>query len=445
MKYNKINARAVILDILMQIDKEHIYSHRALDTAFKKHTDISRNDRALISKVVHGTLERELSIDYIIAGRSSVKLNKLKPVILHILRMSVYQIMYMDRIPDRAICDEAVKLTVKRGLRGLKGFVNGILRNISRDKEDIVYPDMQTKYSMPDWIIDILSKEMSDKELRGVLASFLEDKKLSIRVNTSRISVQYLIKELRQQNIDVMTSQIYENMLNLSGFESLADIACICDGRAFIQDAGSALVCSLAGIQKGDTVLDVCAAPGGKSIHAADILDGSGQVIACDISESKVSLIRENIEKSGFKNISTCIRDARVYDAGLYETADVLIADLPCSGLGIIGRKPDIKKNVSIENIMELVKLQRNILDNIVKYVKIGGKLVYSTCTMSPYENTENRDYILQKYPEFKPVDISGSLAKCILKDTAGQGYIQLMPGICNNDGFFISLYEKRS
>lgn len=433
------NIRAIALEILLSIDRgEH--SHQVLDQALTKYAYLSKVDRAFLSRLVHGTLDYQIQLDYIIEHYSSVRKNKMKPIILNILRMAIYQIFYMDRIPDRAACDEAVKLTMKRGLRGLKGFVNGILRNIIREKETIVFPDLSTKYSMPDWIIELWKRQYDFDTIETMLKSYLVPREVSIRVNTSNISVEEVIKKLQKENIKVRISPLNQTVLEISGFDRLSEIECIAHGECSVQDASSSLVVSLSGIKENDIVIDVCAAPGGKTIHAADQLHGLGEVIACDLSEKKVDILSDNVARSGFQNIQVVQKDALEFYAPWKEKADVVLADLPCSGLGIIGKKADIKMNTSLENCKNLAEIQKKILDNVCQYVKPGGRLVFSTCTIDVYENEDNVAWFLEKHKEFSPVDLSNAPVKI---DTQQKGYMQLLPGIHPCDGFFISVFEK--
>lgn len=433
------NIRAIALEILLSIDRgEH--SHQVLDQALTKYAYLSKVDRAFLSRLVHGTLDYQIQLDYIIEHYSSVRKNKMKPIILNILRMAIYQIFYMDRIPDRAACDEAVKLTMKRGLRGLKGFVNGILRNIIREKETIVFPDLSTKYSMPDWIIELWKRQYDFDTIETMLKSYLVPREVSIRVNTSNISVEEVIKKLQKENIKVRISPLNQTVLEISGFDRLSEIECIAHGECSVQDASSSLVVSLSGIKENDIVIDVCAAPGGKTIHAADQLHGLGEVIACDLSEKKVDILSDNVARSGFQNIQVVQKDALEFYAPWKEKADVVLADLPCSGLGIIGKKADIKMNTSLESCKNLAEIQKKILDNVCQYVKPGGRLVFSTCTIDVYENEDNVAWFLEKHKEFSPVDLSNAPVKI---DTQQKGYMQLLPGIHPCDGFFISVFEK--
>lgn len=437
---NGINTRAIILDAILEITENKEYSHRILDFINQKYAYLDKKDRAFISRVVHGSLEYLLQIDFIIEKYSSIKLKKIKPTILAILRMSIYQILYMDRVPDSAVCNEAVKLTAKRGFHGLKPYVNAVLRKVSKDKTDIEFKDKSIYYSTPSWIIDIFLEQFGETYTDSILEALLNNNYLSVRVNKSKADIEAIIDEFQALDIKVEKSEILDELLYISGFDSLNRIGAVLDGRVNIQDFGSAMVAKLADIKENDFIIDVCAAPGGKSLHAADLLNNTGKVMAFDISQKKVDLLNENIEKSGFENIEAKISDALLKDSSLIEKADIVIADLPCSGLGIIGRKPDIKLNMSKEACFELAKLQEKILDNIKDYVKPGGKLIFSTCTINKYENEENRRIFLENNKNFSPISIEKYFKN---SDTAMDGYIQILPNEYKSDGFFISVYRK--
>lgn len=448
------NTREIVLDILLLSETEGRHSHELLNAALKKYAYLSKQDRAFISVLVHGTLERRLSIDYIIERYSRVKIKKMKPLIKTLLRLSVYQIIYMDRVPDSAVCNEAVKLASKRGFFGLKGFVNALLRKISQNKDGQNYPDISLKYSMPEWIVSVFLQNYSMEETISILESFLERADISLRVNTSKIAPKDLEKKLEIEGIKIEKSSLLEEVFYVAGFDSMEKLQEIIGEFGYIQEIGSVLAVKLAGIKKGDTVIDVCASPGGKSIHAADILAGSGKVLSFDLSEEKLERLKGNIEKSGFFNIYTDIADARSCREEFLEKADLLIADLPCSGLGTIGRKPDIKYRLDFASVENLVLLQREILDNVCKYVKKGGRILFSTCTLNPEENEENFRYFLEKHREFKPVDIQDCINKelgdsgaaLLKKYFRGRACLQLLPGVdsgFHTGGFFISLAER--
>lgn len=437
------DSREIALDILIEILERSGYSHIILRQALNKYQYLDKPERAFISRITEGTVEYLLQIDYVIDSFSNTKVKKMKPVIRTILRMSVYQLLYMDRVPDSAVCNEAVKLAVKRKFTGLKGFVNGVLRNISRNKESLSWPDDSVRYSMPDWIVSMWEDTYGKETAVSMMESFLKNNKTTVRCNFARASKAEILKSLQEQGVNVTESGISEGVLYLENYDYLEGLAAFNNGLIQVQDLSSTFVGEAADPKEGDYIIDVCGAPGGKSIHMADKLHGTGMVEVRDVTEYKVSLIQENIDRCGFENIRTKIQDALVLDQESIEKADIVIADLPCSGLGIIGRKPDIKYRLKPEDLDSLATLQREILSVVQSYVKPGGKLVFSTCTINKKENEENVQWFLNQYP-FESVDLTGKLGDQLAADTMKQGYIQLLPGIHPCDGFFLSAFIKR-
>lgn len=444
-----INERELILGILLEITRDGEYAHIALRNTLSKYQYLEKRERAFITRVVEGTLEHMMEIDYIINQFSKVKVNKMKPVIRTILRSAVYQILYMDSVPNSAVCNEAVKLAAKKGFVNLKGFVNGVLRNIDRNVNDIQYPKqdnmveyLSIKYSMPTWILEKWKKSYDWETIERILQGFLQEKGTIIRCNLNRISKEDLKKKLEAEGVTVTQHPYLEYALEISAYDYLGDLESFEDGDFQVQDLSSMLVAEIAAPKEGDYVIDVCAAPGGKSLHIADKLHGTGHVEARDLTDYKVDLIWDNIERSQMKNVEAVRHDALVYDEDSKEKADIVIADLPCSGLGVIGKKADIKYKMTEETQRELAKLQKNILQIVHRYVKPGGTLVYSTCTINEEENMENVRWFLQQNPEFESVSVEPVLCE-ELKKSVKEGCLQLLPGIHESDGFFIAAFRK--
>lgn len=437
-----LNSRELALDILMEILEKGAFSHVVLNQALSKYQYLDKQERAFITRVVEGTLEHQIQIDYVIGRFSTTPVSGMKPFIRTLLRMSVYQILYMDRVPDPAVCNEAVKLAEKRRFAGLKGFVNGVLRAVSRHKGEIAFPDDGIRYSMPQWIIELWEKSYSHEVVEQILKGMLAERPLSVRCCYDR---QAVAESLRGQGAAV-TENLYFgsrlNMLYLEGVDYLEKLEAFQKGWITVQDAGSALAAFAAGIEPDDMVIDVCGAPGGKAMHAASLLNGTGQVLVRDISEKKVQLIRDNTARCGFDNIRAQVWDALVFDPALESQADVVLADLPCSGLGVIGRKPDIKNRIRPEDLAELARLQREILSVVSRYVKPGGRLVYSTCTIDAAENEDNFDWFIANHP-FEPVNLEGKLGENLTGGTLSGGYVQLLPGVHPCDGFFLSVMRR--
>lgn len=438
-----MDGRELALDILMEILEKDGYSHVVLNQALSKYQYLEKSERAFISRVTEGTLEYLIQIDYIINLYSKVKVKKMKPLIRTLLRMSVYQIFYMDRIPDSAVCNEAVKLAVKRKFQGLKGFVNGVLRSIAREKEQIRFPADAIWYSVPEWMIEMWQKSYDVETVRVMLEAFLKDSKLTVRCNLDQASLEEIRKSLENQGVTVTETEYAEDMMYLEQFDYLESLEAFRKGWIQVQDVSSGFVGRAADPAPGDVILDVCGAPGGKSLHLADLLKGTGHVEVRDLTEYKVRLIQDNIDRSGFRNIEARVWDALELDEESVGKADIVIADLPCSGLGIIGKKPDIKHKMTPEKLAELAALQREILSVVHQYVKPGGKLIYSTCTIDRQENEENASWFLEHFP-FEPMNIEGKLGEKLKEGSMKNGQIQLLPGIHPCDGFFIAAFQKK-
>lgn len=443
MMTKETDSREIALDILLEILERGGYSHIILRQALNKYQYLDKSERAFISRIAEGTVEYLLQIDYIIDSFSNTKVSKMKPVIRTILRMSVYQLIYMDRVPDSAVCNEAVKLAVKRKFTGLKGFVNGVLRNISRNKEGLSWPNDSVRYSMPAWIVSMWEESYGRETAVTMMESFLKNKKTTVRCNLAKASKEEIIQSLRNQGAEVSESGISEAVLCIEKYDYMEGLEAFQKGYIQVQDLSSSFVGEIADPKKGDYVIDVCGAPGGKSIHIADKLDGTGMVEVRDLSLLKINMVEENIRRCGYLNIRTKVQDALVTDPDSMEKADFVIADLPCSGLGIIGRKPDIKYRMTPDALESLATLQRNILTVAQAYVKPGGRLIFSTCTINRKENEENARWFLEQFP-FDCINLKGKLGEKLDSAAANRDFIQLLPGIHPCDGFFIAAFQKR-
>lgn len=436
--------RELVLGILMEVTRDGEYSHIALRNVLSKYQYLDKKERAFITRVTEGTIERMIELDYIINQFSKVKVNKMKPVIRNILRMSVYQLKYMDSIPNSAVCNEAVKLATKKGFSSLKGFVNGVLRNIERNLDTITYPDdLSIKYSMPEWILNQWKEIYDDKTIETMLEAFLEDKPTTIRCNTNVCTVEELIVKLEKEGVHVEKHPYLPYALWISSYNYLAELQSFQDGDFYVQDISSMLVSHIAQPKEGDYVIDVCAAPGGKSLHMAEMLHGTGYVEARDLTDYKVNLIWENIQRSGMKNMEAVRFDATVLDEASVEKADVVVADLPCSGLGVLGKKTDLKYKMTEKTQEDLVVLQRDILSKVKNYVKPEGTLIYSTCTIHEKENMDNVHWFLQENTDFELVSIKELLCDKLKNDVVEEGCLQFLPGVHESDGFFIAKFKR--
>ncbi len=434
------NTRELVLETLLSVEKGESYSHRVLSALLDKYQYLSKQERSFITRVTLGTLERRIELDYIIDWFSKVKVKKMKPVIRCILRMGVYQLKYMDSVPDSAVCNEAVKLAGKKGFVSLKGFVNGVLRSISRNLPEVSYPSEEEKpieavsirCSIPQWILRQWREDYGWEKTKSMAESFLNQERTTIRVNTMMTDREKLIDDLKKQGIQAEKLVLrdypdFKQGLYIWEYDYLLKIKEFAQGQFYVQDVSSMLPVWFLNPKEGDFVVDVCAAPGGKSIHAAQLMQGLGVVEARDLTDYKVGLIEENIARARLKNVKAVKWDALILDESLVGKADGVIADLPCSGLGVLKKKPDIRYRMTREQQEELSRLQRQILSNACQYVKPGGTLLYSTCTVNKIENEDNTAWFLENHREF-------SLAK----------ERQIFPGESCGDGFYLAKMIRR-
>jgi len=437
------DTRSIALSMLIRINEEGIFSHLAIRETLNKLEHYEKRDKALIKRLTEGTLEQQIKIDYIINQFSKKPVIEMKPLIRNLLRLSVYQIIFMSNIPDRAACDEAVKLAAKRGFSSLKGFINAILRNIIRNKENLIFPDeaedrlqfLSVTYSMPQWIIEKWLRVYDYEKVKIICQNLLKTRPVTIRLHgdPSVEDIKMWQANLNSIGVEVKQHPYLGYAYELHNVENIAELPCFIKGFFAVQDVSSMLAVEAAGIKADDVVVDVCAAPGGKALHAAV---KAKKVVVRDVSESKCKFIRENATRLNQDNIDISVHDATVLDESLLGKADILLVDVPCSGFGIIGKKPDIKYKNTIASIDELVKLQRRILATVWQYVKPGGVLVYSTCTINSDENEAMMEWFIENYPfVFEPLP-SNLLSLSIEQTQPAQ--LKLLPGFHSTDGFFI-------
>lgn len=449
----KENVRELVTDMVTEIvagrEKSHILIRNVLD----KYNYLPAHDRSFIKKVTEGTMERLLTIDYVLNQFSKVPVNKMKPFIRSLMRMSVYQILYLDKVPDSAACNEAVKLAQKRGFGPLKGFVNGVLRNIARNKEVIVYPDRQKNlkralsviYSMPEELVALLVSQYGETDAENILKGYLIERPVCVRIaetaskeETDRITANWNILGMEAHKHPWIP---YAYELFQAG--NLKEDINFSEGRYTVQDVSSMLVGEIADVKENDYIVDVCSAPGGKALHMSDKLRGSGCVDARDVSDKKIQLIIENKERMQADNLLVKVWDARKRDDSVMNKADIVLLDIPCSGLGVIGRKPEIKYRLAETSFEELDVLQKEIADAVTGYVKPGGTLIYSTCTLRKEENEQMISYIAEKYG-FTTESLNPYLPKELHNKDTENGYLTLLPTE-KSDGFFMARLKRNN
>ena len=464
------NTRELVLDTLLTLEREKEFSHTLVKAVLDKYDYLDGRDKAFYKRVTEGTLERRIELDYYLNHFSNVPVNKMKPLIRCLLRMSVYQLLYMDSVPDSAVCNEACKLAVKRKFQNLRGYVNGVLRNVARNKESLPMPDSKTdmtqylsvKYSMPVWLVEMWLGQYGEIITEKILEALMKVHPVSLRFSTklSDLERTQLCERIASLGVDLTKSAYLPYIFLAENAEGLSNLPGFAEGSFLVQDASSALVVEAAGITEADFVVDVCAAPGGKTILASE---KAAKVLSRDLSEDKTAIIEENIHRMKCTNVDVEVHDGRFTDESLVGKADVVLLDVPCSGLGIMGKKRDIKYHVTPESIRELNALQKEIVRASAQYVKPGGTLMYSTCTIHRAENEEMVRFISEEL-HFEPVEIKSCLPKEVWeakenvehcmnearKDAVGgltkeqrDACIQLLPGYMEADGFFMAKFKR--
>ena len=443
MSGQNVNVRLLALETLLEAERGDRQSHLLLRDVLDKYEWLPERDRAFFMRLCEGTLEYRLQLDYVIDRFSNVPSGKQKPVIREILRMGVYQLLYMDAVPDAAAVNESVRLAGKKGFASLRGFVNGVLRAVSRGREQIRWPEppgspenLSVRFSVPVWLVSRWVSEYGAEQAESICASFQERRPVTVRVRG----------EIPPEEADrLLPAPWPEEARVLTDPRMLSSMKAFRNGALAVQDISSMAAVRAAGIRPGDRVLDICAAPGGKSVFAADLAGPEGSVTARDLTDAKCAMLEENRQRCALANLQIEKADAVLFrpeDAGRF---DVVLADLPCSGYGVIGRKPDIRYHASEEKERALVQLQRQILVNAARYVRPGGTLLYSTCTFHREENEEQVRWICEALPEetgirLRPDDLRPYLPDPLAEmSPAESGYLQLLPGIHPCDGFFMA------
>jgi 16S rRNA (cytosine967-C5)-methyltransferase len=444
-------AREIALKILYDINEEGAYSNIAVNKYLEGY-EIRAIDRSFITDLVYGSIKHRLTIDWIIEQFSSIKFKKISPWILNILRLGVYQLLFTDKIPESAAVNESVNLSKRFGHAGSRGYVNGILRNIARKKNEIQYPDrniqpvkyLSVKYSHPEWMVDLWVRRYGMDFSESLLASNNEVPDFSIRINTLRISKDGLIKALKDEGLEASSGKYVEEALVIKNPTAISKSEAFKKGLFQIQDESPMLVGKILDPKPGQLIIDVCSAPGGKSTHIAQLMDDVGTVISRDVHEHKIKLIEDAVKRLGLTIIKTELFDALKVDSNYIEKADAVLVDAPCTGLGIIRRKPDIKWTRQIGDREEISELQKKIITSASCYVKPGGVLVYSTCTIEPEENEDIIRWFLEENNDFYCIDVAPLLPEKLAVYADKRGYIKVFPNRDGIDGFFISKLKKR-
>lgn len=436
---NNVNARLLALKVLNNVFNEGAYANISLNKTLGKYELIDEN-RRFVTELVYGTIKAKGTIDWIIEKHVTRKLKKISPVILNILRMGVYQIFFNDKIPNSAACNESVKLTKKFGHQGTVKFVNGVLRNCTRNKDMWDYPseedDLVKNIALskfhPEWLVKRWLGVFGLEQTKALCEYNNIPKKIIMRVNTLKTTREKLMQILEKEGFEVEESQwskdgiICKRVAFLKKFfEKYGDLV-------YIQDESSILVGEVMNPCEGAKIIDVCSAPGGKSTHLAQLMNNKGEIIACDIHEHKLKLIAENAQRLGIKIIKTNLQDASVNVLEWNNSADFVLVDAPCSGTGVLGRRAEARWRKTEEDLKEFPKMQIKILNNASKYLKVGGKLIYSTCSIEDAENTEIIEAFLKTNKNYTIEKIKHPITGKMMNE------FKILPQNDNIDGFYI-------
>ncbi|GIP32953.1 16S rRNA (cytosine(967)-C(5))-methyltransferase RsmB [Paenibacillus sp. J2TS4] len=444
-------ARELAVELLTRVDRERSYSNLLLNQMLRKYK-LERLEAAFATELVYGTIQRRNTIDYFLGRFVAKGLTKLEPWVRNLLRMSFYQLYYLDRVPPHAVVNEAVNIAKKKGHRGISGMVNGVLRNVLRQAEQLVLPEMKDpvqsialRHSHPEWMVSRWVKQFGEETAERICEANNSAPSSSVRVQSLRSSREQMLDQLRAKGIEAAPSPLARDGIVVQQAGNMADSEEYRLGLLTIQDESSMLVADAVDPSPGMKVLDCCAAPGGKTTHLAERMNDEGEIIACDVHEHKEKLIREQADRLQLSCLHTIVTDARkLQEQYAPGTFDRILLDAPCSGLGVIRRKPDLKWAKSEAEIEEVVNVQSELLEAVHSLLKPGGILVYSTCTVEYNENEGQVRQFLERHPQFALSEFPQALTQLELPvSRRSKGMLQLLPQDYNSDGFFIARLQK--
>ncbi|GEQ19604.1 ribosomal RNA small subunit methyltransferase B [Clostridium butyricum] len=438
-----MNCRKLAVKILNRVLNEGAYSNIILSKELNE-VELNDKDKALLTEIVYGVLRRKRTLDVIIANFvKDIKL--MDKNILNILRVAIYQMNFLDKIPTYAACNEAVEEAKEISENDSK-LVNGILRSFTKNPDDINVPgnkidEYAYKFSFEPWMIRLLIKQYGENVAKKIMSGLNTIPKVSIRVNELNSDYDEVYEKLEEMEYEISEGVICPEAINIKGGKSIENNPLFKEGKITVQDESAMLVAPLLDLKEGMTVVDLCSAPGGKTTHIAEILGNTGKVLAFDLHESKLGLIKENCERLGITNVTTFAQDATKLNAELVASTDRVLIDVPCSGLGIIRKKPEIKWNKKRNDLREIIPVQREIMNNAWQYLKQGGVMIYSTCTLNKEENEENIEWFVNNHEDCEVKRIFVGKQDNLVYSR--EGLLTVMPNE-NMDGFFIAKLEKR-
>jgi 16S rRNA (cytosine967-C5)-methyltransferase len=438
-------ARKISIDVLEEVFNRKAYSNIALGRSLNK-SELDPKDKALVTEIVYGTIKYKYTLDCILDYYLKNGIKKIDSAVLNILRISVYQLRYLDKIPPFAVVNEAVELA-KRKSTGTAKLVNGILRNYLRQSE-VIYYDKKNyldklcfTYSFPKWLVEMFVSQYNPDEVINILEGLNSRPSVTVRVNNLKTTYEEAYEKLTEYGYDIEEGEVCPEAIIINKGRNIEDNPLFIQGLISVQDESAMMVAPIMDLSDGINVLDLCSAPGGKTCHIAEIMNNTGEISAFDLHENKLALVKENLIRLGITNVICSRLDASKYTHKLAEYGDRVLIDVPCSGIGIIRKKPEIKWTKDIISTKSLIEIQRNIMINAAKYTKVGGKLIYSTCTLNKNENEDNVKWFLEKQPQFKIEPIYCGNFQNVIYHT--EGYVTILPNE-NMDGFFIAKMKRQ-
>ena len=438
-----MNSRKLSRQIVQRVLEEGAYSNLVLSKELNR-DDIDEKDKGLITEIVYGTLRRKRTLDVLISNFvKDIKL--IDSTVLNILRVAIYQMYFLDKIPEYAACNEAVEEAKEVSLEASK-LVNGILRNFIRDEKEIVVPgnridELGYKFSFEPWMIRLFIKQYGEERTMKIMAGLNETPKVTVRVNESKGEYDEVFENLEEMGYKIEEGYACPEAIKIEGGKGVESNELFKEGLITVQDESAMLVAPLLEINKGEKILDLCAAPGGKTTHIAELLDNTGEVLAFDLHENKLSLIEENAKRLGLTNIVCKTMDATKLNPDYISYGDKVLIDVPCSGLGIIRKKPEIKWNKTRQQLRDLVEIQRDIMENAWQYLKPGGTLLYSTCTLNKEENEDNLKWFLSKHSDAEIEKLYIGNNNNFIYNVDGS--LTILPND-SMDGFFMGKIKKK-
>lgn len=448
----QISARELALQVLKAVETDGAYANLALNQLLEKYRP-GKLDRAFATELAYGTLRARNTIDWVLGQFVKKPLRTQTAILRNILRLGVYQLMYMSRVPPAAACNEGAEMARRHGHPGAVDFVNGVLRNVSRHIQDIKFPELAAdpvahislRYSHPAWLVESWLERFGPEETISLCRANNEPAPMTVRTNTLKVTRAGLAGRLREAGLTVGETAYAPEGLNIEGYDSINSLQAFQEGLFQVQDESSMLAGRALMPRPGARVLDTCSAPGGKTTHLAELMEGRGNILAVDLHPHKLGLIKENCRRLGIKNVQTMAADARNLPGDLHEWADYILVDAPCTGLGVLRRRPDARWRKEPDQLPAIVRLQAEILAGAARCLKKGGVLVYSTCTITREENLGQIHEFLARHPDLSMEDLTPYLpASLDTQGTMRSGYFEILPHRHGMDGFFISRLRKK-